>query len=87
MKELHRNIRIVGRLAVSFSLEKETASRPVPSSFTEYSPWEAPMEAPAHWRIPIPEKANGTYMQSTDDISKAKTARALQTASHAHIAA
>ena len=37
--------------------------------------------------IPIPENANGTYMQSTDDISIAKTARALQTASHAHIAA
>ena len=33
-----RNICIVGRLAVSFSLEKETGSRPVPSSFTEYSP-------------------------------------------------
>ena len=32
-----RNICIVGRLAVSFSLEKETASSPVPSSFTEYS--------------------------------------------------
>ena len=33
-----RNICIVGRLAVSFSVEKETGSRPVPSSFTEYSP-------------------------------------------------
>ena len=45
-----RNICIVGRLAVSFSV-KETASSPVPSSFTEYSPWEAPMEAPAQWYL------------------------------------
>ena len=60
MKELHRNIRIVGRLAVS------------DISFRT---------------IPIPENANGTYMQSIDDISIEKTARAHQIAARVFFSA
>ena len=60
-------MRMVGRLAVSFSVGKETARRPKMQIFLSET-------------YRFQKNANGTCMQSTDDISIAKTARAHQIA-------
>ena len=61
-------MRMVGRLAVSFSLkEKETARRPTMQIFLSET-------------YRFQKNANGTCMQSIDDISIAETARAHQIA-------
>ena len=60
-------MRMAGRLAVSFSTEKETARRPTMQIFLSE-------------HIPILENANGTCKQSNNFISIAETARAHQIA-------
>ena len=73
-----------GLLPVSFSTEKETARRPTMQIFlseTYGRNGQTANNADISFRdIRIPENANGTCMQSTDDISIAKTARAHQIA-------
>ena len=61
-------MRMVGRLAVSFSLKRKRNGQTANNADISFR------------NIPIPENANGTCMQSTDDISIAKTARAHQIA-------
>ena len=60
-------MRMVGRLAFSFSKEKETARRPTMQIFLSET-------------YRFQKNANGTCMQSIDDISIAETARAHQIA-------
>ena len=61
-------MRMAGRLAVSFSLKRKTNGQTANNADISLR------------NIPIPENANGTCMQSTDDISIAKTTRAHQIA-------